>query len=586
MNHAKCYIPNYPRPQLVREGWIDLNGQWDFLFDYEANGEEKEYYKGFEKQYEITVPFSAECAASGIGNEQPCSCVWYARRVCLTEEQLKRRCIVHFDGADYTAKVWVNGRFVGVHSGGYTRFSFDVTNFVRTGENMLVVSVSDSFDIAQPRGKQRWMSYNYGCWYVQTTGIWKSVWMEFPSRTGQIDDVKITPCIDEYSFDLEFGVTLTGLEGYELVTEVEFRGKPVCSQRSALNGKELKQKLFIESRHIDNQVYFWSPQDPAVYDFVFTLLRNGQPIDRVGSYCGFRDFRAEGDKLLLNGFPFYQKLVLYQGYWQDSGITPPGEEEIVKDILLMKEAGFNGARLHQLVETDQFLYYADVMGFLVWCELPSPHTFNLRACERVVHEWLDIVKQTYNHTAIVTWVIFNESWGIREVSYNKQQQIFTEGMYYLTKAYDGMRPIIANDGWEQTLCDVLTIHNYEQDAQVFEGQYRNVNRLQGKQQKMPPHLPFSSGYSYGGQPVIFSEYGGCAFRDDAKEGWGYGENVHGAEGFYDRFSSLLRTIKSFDYCSGYCYTQFTDVQQEKNGLFTIDRKCKVDIARIRALNEE
>ena len=586
MNHAKCYIPNYPRPQFVRESWLDLNGKWDFAYDKKDEGERKGYSRGFEKQYEITVPFAAECAASGIGNEEPCNSVWYAKKIKLTKAQTEKRCFINFDGVDYTAKVWVNGSFAGTHSGGYTHFSFDITSNVREGENLIVVKAEDSFDVTQPRGKQRWMDYNYGCWYLQTTGIWKSVWMEFLNERGRIDGVKITPRVDEYSFDLEFDTTLADLDGYEILTEVEFKGKPVCSVRSLLNGEVLKQKLFIESRHIDNQVYFWSPADPAVYDFTFTLFKDGAPVDKVGSYCGFRDFHAEGNRVMLNGFPYYEKLVLYQGYWAESGITPPSEEAIVKDIRLMKEAGFNGARLHQIVETDQFLYYADIMGLLVWCELPSPHTFNNRACDRVLSEWHEIVKQTYNHTAIVTWVIYNESWGIREISYNKQQQLFTEGLYYLTKAYDGMRPVIANDGWEHTLCDVLTIHNYEQDAKILSELYCDVNNLQKRPHKSPPHLPFAPDYRYGDQPVIFSEFGGCAFSEDMKAGWGYGESVQGAEAFYARFGSLIRAIKEFDYCSGYCYTQFTDVQQEKNGLFTIDRNCKVDIARIRALNEE
>ncbi len=586
MNHAKCYIPNYPRPQFVRREWVSLDGQWDFAYDPKGEGEKKGYSEGFEKQFGITVPFAAECAASGLGKEEACSSVWYARKFTLTKAQTKKRCLVNFDGVDYTAKVWVNGNFVGTHSGGYARFTFDVTDSVREGENLIVVKAEDCFDVTQPRGKQRWMDYNYGCWYVQTTGIWKSVWMEFTDPAGQINSVKITPRVDEYAFDLEFDTALSADGDYELLTEAEFRGKFVSSVRTRLNGEVLKQKIFIESRFVDNQVYFWSPSDPAVYDFKFTLFKDGAPVDMVGSYCGFRDFRAEGNKVLLNGFPFYEKLVLYQGYWAESGITPPNEEAIVKDIQLMKDAGFNGARLHQVVETDQFLYYADIMGFLVWCELPSPHTFNSRACENVLREWTEIVKQTYNHTTIVTWVIYNESWGIREVSYNRQQQTFSEAMYYLTKAYDGMRPVIANDGWEHTLCDVLTIHNYEQDAKIFSEVYRDVNRLQQRIQKAPPHLPFASGYGYGGQPVIFSEYGGCAFSEDTKAGWGYGESVQGAEAFYVRFGALIRAIKEFDYCSGYCYTQFTDVQQEKNGLFTIDRNCKVDIARLRALNEE
>lgn len=565
---------------------MSLDGKWEFAFDHKNEGESKKFCQGFGKQYEITVPFSYECEASGIGIEEPCDCVWYSRTVALTKKQLEKRCILNFDGVDYTAKVWFNGNFVGTHSGGYARFSFDVTDCAKEGENLLVVKAEDGAEVDKPRGKQRWMKYNYGCWYVQTTGIWKSVWMEFTDRKGRIEHAKITPHIDEYSFALEFETALAEKDGYEILTEIEFRGKPVCAVRSKLDGEVLKQKCFIESSLINNQVYFWSPNDPAVYDFVFTLLYNGKEIDKAGSYCGFRDFRTEGNRTMLNGFPFYQKLVLYQGYWEKSGLTPPSEEEIVRDLRLIKEAGFNGARLHQIVETDLFLYYADITGVIVWCELPSPHVFNGRACERVEREWREIIKQSYDHPSVVTWVIYNESWGIREVSYNRAQQTFTEGMYLLTKAYDFMRPVVANDGWEHTRCDVLTIHNYEQNAEVLAQTYRDVGNLQERYQKAPPHLPFAQGYRYGGQPVIFSEYGGCAFSEDTKAGWGYGESVRGVDAFYARFGALLRTIKSLDYCAGYCYTQFTDVQQEKNGLFTIGRVCKVDVGRLRAMNEE
>lgn len=586
MQHAKCYIENYPRPQFVRNDWMSLDGRWDFAFDEGNEGEKRQFFGGFERTHEIVVPFTFECGASGIGREEPCSSVWYQRTFVLGKERAGKCCLLNFDGVDYTAKVWVNGNFVGTHSGAYVRFSFDITNYVKEGENLLIVKAEDRFDISQPRGKQRWMNYNYGCWYVQSTGIWKSVWLEFADTAGRLERVKITPRIDEYAFELECETLLAETDGYELLTQLEFRGKPICSLRSRLDGEILKQKLFIESSSVDNQVYFWSTGDPAVYDFTFTLLKDGLPVDRVGSYCGFRDFRAKDGKVLLNGYPFYQKLVLYQGYWEKTGITPPDEGSIVRDITLMKEAGFNGARLHQIVETDQFLYYADIMGFAVWCELPSPHTYNARACSRVMREWEEIVRQAYDHTSVVTWVIYNESWGIREVSCNRSQQLFTEAMYLFTKSYDAMRPVIANDGWEHTLCDVLTIHNYAQDAQVLAETYRDVGDLQSRYQKMAPHLPFAYGYRYEGQPVIFSEYGGCAFSDDVKAGWGYGESVRGVDAFYIRFSSLVRAIKSFGYCAGYCYTQFTDVQQEKNGLFTIDRQCKVDIGRLRTINEE
>lgn len=584
MNHAKCYIKSYPRPQFVRREWLSLDGEWNFAFDREDEGEDKRYYNGFKKQYDILVPFSYECEASGIDKQEMCKSVWYSRTVVLNSEQVKKRSVLNFDGVDYTAKVWINGGFAGIHSGGYARFSLDITHLIKEGENLIVVKAEDGFDLSQPRGKQRWESYNYGCWYVQTTGIWKNVWLEFTNRKAWLENVKITPCFDEYAFMLEFESRLKG-EGYSLEISTEFKGYSISCMELVPNSEVIKTKVFLENKYIDNQIYFWSPYDPAVYDFTFTLKKDGEALDIVESYCGLRDFHAEGETLKLNGVSFFQKLLLYQGYWEKTDLTSPDEESIIRDIELIKQAGYNGIRVHQKVESDLFLYYADIMGLLIWCEMPSPHSFNERANARFAAEWQEIFRQTYNHPSIVTWVIYNESWGIREIAYNTEQQVFTEAMYKLTKAYDSMRPVISNDGWEHTLSDVLTIHNYEQNAEKLKKFYCDFDKIQDRNPQLPQRSPFVRGYRYEGQPVIFSEYGGCAFSSDTKNGWGYGLAVKDEEGFYERFGLLADTIKGFSYCAGYCYTQFTDVQQEKNGLFTIDRRCKLSIDRIREIND-
>lgn len=584
MKHAECFIKGYPRPQLVRADWLSLDGMWDFAFDRDNAGEDKGYSDGFPKQYDIRVPFAYETAKSGVNIQEPCENVWYGRTVSLTEEQIHKRVLLNLDGVDYLAKVWVNGQFVGSHEGGYARFTLDITNCVKAGDNLIVVKAEDSFDVSQPRGKQRWRDYNYGCWYVQTTGIWKSVWLEFADRAARIVGAKITPHIDEYAFEIEAETALTGT-GYELEAETRFQGKTIHRTSARLDGETVKIKVYAESSLIDNQVWFWHPDCPVVYDFVFTLKKDGTVFDTVKSYAGFRDFRAEGSTLKLNGFPYYQKMVLYQAYFEDSDLTPPDDDSIINDITLIKKAGFNGIRIHNTVETDVFLYYADVMGLMVWCEMPSPHTFSERGTARFAAEWQAIVRQAYNHPSVVTWVIYNESWGIREVNYNKAQQAFTEAMYYLTKAYDLMRPVISNDGWEHTRSDIITLHNYEQNTKAFAEFYADFDALQDGKPDLPQHAPFARGYAYQGQPVMMTEYGGCAFTDDTKDGWGYGNAVQSAEDFYARYKGLLQAIVSFKYCAGFCYTQFTDVQQEKNGLFTMDRKCKLDIDRIRMINE-
>ena len=584
MDHAKCYIPGYPRPQFVRKEWADLNGKWAFAFDEEDAGEANGYANGFEKQYDILVPFSYECAKSCVGREEMCPNVWYARSFSVGREQRGRRILLHFEGVDHLAKVWVNGAFAGSHCGGYARFTLDITAFVKEGENRLVVKAEDGFDLAQPRGKQRWEPYNYGCWYVQTTGIWKPVWLEFVSPVASMRSVKITPDIADYSFGFEFDVQNGA--GCELEIAVELRGKPVARQSAVLQGDTYRTAVGLNSPAVDNQILFWNPCDPAIYDLTFTLKKGGKVIDTAASYAALRDFRAEGASLKLNSVPYYQKLVLYQGYWADTSLTIPDEESVVRDIESIREMGYNGIRIHQMIEDERFLYYADIMGLLVWCEMPSPHEFSERANAYFLAEWMEIVRQMYNHPSVITWVVYNESWGIREVACNRSQQAFTEAMYKLTKAYDRMRPVISNDGWEHTLSDVLTIHNYEQDADILAAFYRDLPAvLENRVPALPQRNPYAEGYSYGGQPVIFSEFGGCAFSDDVKDGWGYGTAVDGQAGFLQRFEKQVRAVKSLPYCAGYCYTQFTDVQQEKNGLLTIDRKYKADPEKIRRVND-
>jgi beta-galactosidase/beta-glucuronidase len=586
MKHTRCYIHGYPRPQFVRGDWISLDGKWDFAFDSENTGERRGYGGGFKKECDITVPYSYECEASGIGKTDMVENVWYARSFTLSAAKVKKRTVLHFDGVDYTAKVWINGIFVGMHSGGYVRFSFDISDFVQAGENLLVVKAEDGFDLTQPRGKQRWKNDNFGCWYEQTTGIWKTVWLDFTDRDAWIESVKITPRGDSHSLELEFETAFRG-SGYELETTVSFSGKTLKKLSSSLETAVLQVKIFLESPELDNQIRLWSPDDPALYDLEFVLTKDGAVVDRAGSYFGLRDFRPTGTAMLLTGFPYYQKLLLYQGYWDKTLLTPPDSESIVKDIEIIKELGYNGVRVHQKTEDERFLYFADVMGLLVWCEMPSAYAFCERAKERVTSEWMQIVKQSYNHPSVITWVIFNESWGIYDVAHNGEQQAFTEALYKLTKALDSTRPVISNDGWEHTLSDILTIHTYEQDAKALSGHYSDLTDLiNNRVTALPQRLPYAHGYPHGDLPVIFSEFGGCAFADDIKgANWGYGQAVSSSEDFYERFGALVDAVKSFPYCSGYCYTQFTDVRQEKNGLLTADRKYKIDPARIRAIND-
>lgn len=584
MKHAKCYVSGYPRPQFVRDGWAGLNGKWDFAFDRDNAGERGGWGKGFKKQYDITVPFAYESEASGIGITEAVENVWYARKFTISAAQLKKRAVLHFEGVDYTAKVWVNGIPVGSHSGGYSRFSFDITNYIKAGENLLVVKAEDSFDLTQPRGKQRWKEYNYLCWYVQTTGIWKTVWLEFTDARAWIDSVKITPRIDLYAFDFEFDLAFKGA-GYALEIAVGCKDEIIKRVTAALDTEVYKTTVPLASPVPDWQVCCWAPHHPFLYDLEFTLLKDGAAVDSVKSYCGLRELKAVGSTFQITHFQYFQKLALYQGYWEKTLLTAPDEEAIVKDIEMLKEMGFNGARVHQIVD-ERFLYYADILGLLVWCEMPSAQAFGERMKGRFTKEWLEIVKQHYNHSCVAAWVPFNESWGVREIAYNKEQQAFNEAVYKLTKAYDLTRPVISNDGWEHTVSDMLTLHTYQQDAAVLTEYYSDLNRfLNDAEPRMMQPAPYAEGYKYGGQPVIISEYGGISLAENMRDGdFGYGQSAKTLEEFYERFGALTDAIKALPYCAGYCYTQFSDVQQERNGLVTMGREYKADPARIREIN--
>lgn len=572
----------YPRPAFYREGWNSLNGKWSFAFDRENLGEAKGYPNGFTKEYDITVPYAYECKASGIGIEENVKSVWYART--FTHRAMpKKRLLLHFDGVDYLAKVWINGQFAGSHEGGYTRFTVDITQLVKEGENLLVVKAEDDFTLEHPRGKQRWLERNYGCWYTQITGIWKSVWTEYVPET-YLERIKIEPLYEDYAVKVDFNIAhLT--KGCSVTFTVGFGGETY--QKIKLHPAFASESFTfdVQATSPENQVHIWHPENPLLYDFTVEVERDGE-VDRVESYFGFRKFSAEGGSTALNNFPFYQKFLLYQGYWPETGLTAPSEEDILRDFTFIKQMGYNGIRMHQYVGEEIFYYLADKVGLLIWCEMPSPHRFNDGMKRHFAKEWQDIIAQYYNFVSLSAWVIFNESWGIRGVYANREQQTFTHAMYLLTKSYDCMRPVISNDGWEHTASDILTVHNYEQDGEKLFAMYDDFDRALAQSNALLPQPPlYAKGYSYGGQPVILSEYGGCAFREDTADGWGYGDGVADEKDFYTRFEGLLRAIAKLKRIGGYCYTQFTDVMQEKNGLFTIDRKPKVDIARIKALND-
>ncbi len=590
----KCYMKDYPRPQFVRSQWENLNGEWEFAFDDELSGMAKAWYKTFPGEHlKIRVPYTYETKMSGIQDERAHPCVWYHRGFLADAASMDgKRLILHFEGSDFRTRVWVNGLCAGSHTGGYARFSFDITDLVRAGENDITVMVEDSADVQQPRGKQRWLKDSYDCWYVQTTGIWKTVWTELVPEI-RMDRVKITPVLEKNLLELEFTVSAPQeCFGPDLMVQADISldGLPVNRVLGAAFSDHVVLSVDMNRTGQDGELHSWdvktwTPEEPSLYDLELSVRYKAEVTDTVLSYCAMREIRIDGPNVLLNGNPLYQRLILDQGYWKDSHLTPPDEDALILDIDRIRALGFNGVRKHQKVEDERFLYWCDVKGMLVWSEAPAAYRFTDYAVQEFTREWMEIVEQNYNHPCIITWTPFNESWGINRVETRADQQHFTEAIYHLTKSLDPYRPVIVNDGWEHTVSDILTLHDYEEKGEILKERY-----VRWKDQIFSTevyHNGFKSalanGYAYRGQPVIISEYGGIAF-DNGDSGWGYGHKVTDEDAFVERFDAVTTAVRQIPYVCGYCYTQVSDVQQEINGLMDSERNLKVNPDRIRAVN--
>ncbi len=568
IKHTKCYEKDYPRPQFVRKNWTNLNGQWDFLFDYDNVGDQLNFYNGFTTNTKINVPFAYQCPASGIGNEKLCQNIWYQRKFAVEDLQGKK-VLLHLEGCDYFSNVYVNGVDCGSDEGGYHRQTFDITSACKQGENLLVLKVQDDHSKEKPRGKQRWQEQNFACWYVDVAGLYKTAWIEVVNA-NHIADVKITPNVADKT--VQFNFVIEGDNELAIQTKVFFDGKQVANTfAQAVDGK------CDSVVHLTNDLHLWEVGNGALYDVEFTLFCGENICDNVGSYFGMRQIDIKNGKVLLNGKPLYQRLVLDQGYWSDSAITPPSERALENDIVATLEMGFNGARKHQKVEDERYLYYADIYGYLVWAEMPSMYAFTERSTCAFKREWLLAVKQQYNHPCVVCWVPFNESWGVEDILTDKAQQNFVNDVYYATKQIDPMRPVITNDGWEHTISDIVTIHHYSQQAETLSAAFDTVEQCVKGTYFDHDKGAFANGYHYTGQPILITEFGGTSFvKDTVGENWGYGSSAKNDDEYIARLQSLVEAICKYQHIQGFCYTQLSDVYQEVNGLVKFDRSEKTD----------
>jgi len=549
-------LPEYPRPQMVRRDWLNLNGIWDYAITAKDRMQPREF------DGQILVPFPIESALSGVMKRVgPDNCLWYRRTFNIPQKWGEGiRILLHFGAVDWETTVWVNGLKVGRHRGGYDPFTFDITHALRpAGPQELVLSVWDPSDAGtQPRGKQ--VRKPRGIWYTPVTGIWQTVWLE-PVAPRHIDGLKLTPDVDASKLIVEIGTRLTRSDN--VTVEVSADGKLVA-QAKGLNQIEVP----IPNPHL------WSPDDPFLYDVKITLGHFRLPVvtDEVQCYFAMRKIALTKDeeginRLFLNGKPLFQYGPLDQGWWPDGLYTAPTDAALKYDVEVTKQLGMNMARKHVKVEPDRWYYWCDKLGLLVWQDMPSGDRYIRRnqpdiertkeSAEQFELEWSRIIKAFYNHPSIVMWVPFNEGWG----------QYDTARIVDLTKKLDPTRLVNSASGWtDRGVGDVHDIHRYPG----------------------PGCPPLEDG-----RAAVLGEFGGLGLPvrghtwQDEKN-WGYRSYDDRAK-LTDAYLALLDNLRPLigGGLVAAVYTQTSDVEIEVNGLMTYDRAMiKMDTDKIRAAAEK
>lgn len=555
--------PEHPDPQFERAEWLNLNGEWDFEFDFGNSKKESGIIDRKDWETKIVVPFCPESKLSGIEHTDFIPAVWYRKTVNITAEQLKGNVLLHFGAVDYEATVYINGKKAGYHKGGYASFKFDITEYLTEGENIIIVNaVDDVRNPLVPRGKQSQLLKSHGCDYTRTTGIWQTVWLEFVPKS-YIKSFKIYP---DY---------INGVVAISAVVEGEGEFTASASYEGKTMGSFSKKAATIITGEIKlDEIHLWEVGNGRLYDLDLTF---GE--DKVKSYFGLRNVKLDDYKFLINGKSVFQRLVLDQGFYPDGIYTAPSDEALENDIRISLAVGFNGARLHQKVFEKRFIYHCDKLGYIVWGEYGNwgLDWSDERALEAMLPEWCECVERDFNHPSIIGWCPFNETW---DIDGRKQYDSILKTIYRVTKQLDETRPCIDTSGNFHVETDIYDVHDYEQDYNIFKENYDKLMTENVLYERFPDRQMYS-----GKGCAWVSEYGGLQWsRGDRGDAWGYGNAPKTEEELIERYAGLTNALLDNYRMFGFCYTQLYDIEQEQNGLYYYDRTPKFDTEIFRKIN--
>jgi beta-galactosidase/beta-glucuronidase len=577
--------PEYPRPQLVRPRWRSLNGPWQLAFDASDRGLRDGWERGRPFEQRIQVPFPIGAPLSGVVAPEPPPRIWYRRELDVRAEELGPRTRVYVGACDFDTRVFVNGRDVGRHRGGYTPVVCEAGHALRAGANEIVLRVEDRDTWTQPRGKQAAGAFRTPVDYDPVVGVWQSVWLE-PLPEVSIDEVwtRWSAASGELAVHVAFSEPWSG----EVEVALFDGASELARERGGGLGRpEARVPLRLSGPRL------WSPSDPHLHSLEVTLLVAGGEADRVTSPCGVRELGRDGGRVLLNGAPLYLRGVLDQGYFPGGWYAAASDADLRRDVELVRSLGFNCARKHQKLEDPRWLHWADRLGLLVWSEMPSGRDFSTALVSDLAREWTEAVRRDRGHACIVAWVPFNESWGAWNQARRPEERAFVEGVAGLTRALDPTRLIVANDGWEYAAGDLWTLHLYEGESEGVRERLAALladphaavlpqGHLLGERVGALPDADVS------GLPVLLTECGGIGFAPGEAPATGepafaYGELPKTEAELESRIRAAAEVVTSCSQLAGFVWTQLCDVQQEINGLVSFERRPKLPVERLAAI---